>query len=169
MSDNSVNTKEDKEVRTSEAPVVKDDRKTVENDTKTVVKDDTKTEHEKKPSKMKPSLNEKETAPSSPAAPSSAAAPYPRVAGRSDTSPDRYERSHGKTRYKPFFRRKVCKFCTKKLTIDYKEPEILRRFTTDRGKILPRRITGTCAKHQRKLAIAVKRARILALLPFVAK
>ena len=72
-------------------------------------------------------------------------------------------------RPKPFFRRKVCKVCTGKLKLDYKDAATLRRFTTDRGKILPRRITGTCAKHQRRLAQAIKRARILALMPYVAK
>ena len=56
---------------------------------------------------------------------------------------------------------------TQKLKIDYKEPDALRRFITERGKILPRRITGTCAKHQRKLAVEIKRARAVALLPFV--
>lgn len=68
---------------------------------------------------------------------------------------------------KVFFKKKVCKFCTQKLKIDYKD-DGLRRFVTERGKILPRRITGTCAKHQRALALAIKRARIIALLPFVA-
>jgi len=72
-------------------------------------------------------------------------------------------------RHKPFFRRKVCKFCTKKYKMDYKDVSVLRRFTSDRGKILPRRITGTCAKHQRQLSKTVKRARVLALMPFVAK
>lgn len=70
---------------------------------------------------------------------------------------------------KGFFRKKVCKFCTNKLRIDYKDPDTLRRFVTERGKILPRRITGSCAKHQRALAIAIKRARSLAFLPFVSK
>ena len=65
-----------------------------------------------------------------------------------------------------FYKKKVCRFCTQKLKIDYKEPEALRRFITERGKILPRRITGTCAKHQRKLAVEIKRARVLALLPY---
>ena len=69
---------------------------------------------------------------------------------------------------KVFFKKKVCKFCIQKLKIDYKDADTLRRFITERGKILPRRITGTCAKHQRALALAIKRARILALLPFVA-
>jgi len=67
-------------------------------------------------------------------------------------------------------RRKVCTFCTEKAeVIDYKRPELLRRFLTDRGKIKPRRRTGTCAKHQRRLAVAIKRARHLALLPHVAE
>ncbi|MDR2110483.1 MAG: 30S ribosomal protein S18 [Spirochaetaceae bacterium] len=69
---------------------------------------------------------------------------------------------------KIYFKKKVCKFCTQKLRIDYKDADVLRRFITERGKILPRRITGTCAKHQRALAAAIKRARIIALLPFVA-
>ncbi|GMO47693.1 MAG: hypothetical protein Ta2G_03260 [Termitinemataceae bacterium] len=69
---------------------------------------------------------------------------------------------------KYFVKKKVCKFCTQKLKIDYKDPDTLRRFITERGKILPRRITGNCAKHQREVAAAIKRARILALLPFVA-
>ncbi len=66
-----------------------------------------------------------------------------------------------------FFRKKVCRFCTQKIVADYKDPDTLRRFTTERGKILPRRITGTCAKHQRVLAREIKRARVLAYLPFV--
>ena len=70
---------------------------------------------------------------------------------------------------KVFFKKKVCKFCAQKLKADYKVPEALRRFTTDRGKILPRRITGTCAKHQRALTVEIKKARCLALLPFVEK
>ena len=69
---------------------------------------------------------------------------------------------------KVFFKKKVCKFCMQKLKIDYKDADTLRRFITERGKILPRRITGTCAKHQRSLALAIKRARTIALLPFVA-
>ena len=69
---------------------------------------------------------------------------------------------------KAFFKKKVCRFCVQKLKIDYKDADTLRRFITERGKILPRRITGTCAKHQRALAAAIKQARIIALLPFVA-
>jgi small subunit ribosomal protein S18 len=64
-------------------------------------------------------------------------------------------------------KRRVCSFCVDKIDeVDYKEASRLRRFTSERGKILPRRITGNCARHQRQLTVAVKRARILALLPF---
>jgi small subunit ribosomal protein S18 len=70
---------------------------------------------------------------------------------------------------KVFFKKKVCKFCAQKMKIDYKEADTLRRFITERGKILPRRITGTCAKHQRALALAIKQARSIALLPYVAE
>jgi len=70
---------------------------------------------------------------------------------------------------KGFFRKKVCRFCTQKVVIDYKDADMLRRYTTERGKILPRRITGTCSKHQRELAVNIKRARALALLPYVVK
>jgi len=67
-----------------------------------------------------------------------------------------------------FYRRKrVCKFCVEKLEyIDYKDVKTLQQFIPERGKILPRRISGTCALHQRKLQNAIKRARIAALLPF---
>jgi small subunit ribosomal protein S18 len=68
-----------------------------------------------------------------------------------------------------YFKKKVCKVCANKLTLDYKDVDTLRRFTTERGKILPRRITGTCAKHQRALSREIKRARAIALLPFVAQ
>ena len=68
---------------------------------------------------------------------------------------------------KPFFKKKVCRFCTQKLRADYKDADTLRRFITEQGKILPKRITGTCAKHQRALAVAIKQARVIALLPFV--
>ncbi len=65
-------------------------------------------------------------------------------------------------------RKKVCSFCVDRSlsVIDYKEPNKLRRFISERAKILPRRITGTCAEHQRKLTTAIKRARYLALLPY---
>ncbi len=65
-------------------------------------------------------------------------------------------------------RPKICQFCAdKNITIDYKASDMLRRFVTEEGKIRPRRQTGTCARHQRELARAVKRARHIALLPFV--
>ncbi len=71
-----------------------------------------------------------------------------------------------KARYVP--RRKICSFCKDKVkTIDYKDPVKLRHYISDRAKIEPRRRSGTCAKHQRLLAMAVKRARYLALLPYV--
>lgn len=64
-------------------------------------------------------------------------------------------------------RRKVCQFCADKVEhIDYKDTARLRKFTSDRGKILPRRMTGTCAMHQRQLTEAIKRARHIALLPY---
>jgi len=71
-------------------------------------------------------------------------------------------------RRRVFHRRKVCRFCAdKNLSIDYKEPKTLRMFTTERGKIIPRRISGACARHQRKLTVAIKQARTIALLPYV--
>ena len=64
-------------------------------------------------------------------------------------------------------RKMVCSFCVDKIeTIDYKDVAKLRRFISERAKILPRRVTGTCARHQRQLTVAIKRARHLALLPF---
>lgn len=66
------------------------------------------------------------------------------------------------------YRRRYCRFCEKKIDkVSYKEVDHLKFFITDRGKIIPRRISGACARHQRQLTIAAKRARILALLPFV--
>lgn len=64
-------------------------------------------------------------------------------------------------------RRRTCRFCTDKdVELDYKDPQVLRYFVTDRGKIVPRRTSGACAKHQRAITTAVKRARMIALLPF---
>lgn len=66
-----------------------------------------------------------------------------------------------------FGRRKVCPFCAdKSLVLDYKNPIVLRRFITERGKMIPRRISGVCAKHQRRLSQAIKRGRHIALLPY---
>ena len=71
-------------------------------------------------------------------------------------------------RVRPRKRKKVCNFCVEKATsIDFKDSAKLRRYTSERGKILPRRTTGTCAAHQRQLTIAIKRARQIALLPYV--
>ena len=83
----------------------------------------------------------------------------------------RFKKSRARTGNRPKYvpRRKFCSFCTGGVeTIDYKDPTKLTRFISDRGKIEPRRKTGTCAKHQRALAVAIKRARHLALLPYVA-
>ena len=67
-------------------------------------------------------------------------------------------------------KKKVCSFCVDKVeAIDYKDVSKLRRYVTERGKILPRRISGNCAKHQRQLTLAIKRARNIALLPFTAE
>jgi len=67
-----------------------------------------------------------------------------------------------------FRRRKVCKFCADHIEyIDYKDSKLLYNYIKERGKILPRRISGTCATHQRKLTAAIKRSRVIALLPFV--
>ncbi len=75
-----------------------------------------------------------------------------------------FDKNNPKTRR----RRKVCQFCADKATyIDYKDTAKLRRFLSERGKILPRRTTGTCAMHQRELTEAIKRSRQIALLPYV--
>jgi small subunit ribosomal protein S18 len=74
-------------------------------------------------------------------------------------------RPRGKRQY--FRKKKVCKFCVEKMDfIDYKRADILSQFVQERGKILPRRMTGVCARHQRWLGVAIKRARNIALLPF---
>ena len=89
---------------------------------------------------------------------------------RGRAKPDfRGQGGHGRPR-SGYFRRKVCRLCVNKInSVDYKDVDLLRKFVTDRGKILPRRMTGTCAKHQRIVAAAVKRARTIALLPYVTK
>ena len=85
------------------------------------------------------------------------------MAIRKATKPKRTRWSGGK--YVP--KRKICSFCSNKIEeIDYKDPTKLRQYISDRGKIESRRRTGTCAKHQRALAVAIKRARHLALLPY---
>ena len=73
----------------------------------------------------------------------------------------------GKARGRSFGRRKVCRFCADdSVVLDYKNPSVLKNFITDRGKMVPRRISGNCAKHQRALSLAIRRARMIALLPF---
>jgi len=66
-----------------------------------------------------------------------------------------------------FHKKKFCRFCTdSNINIDYKNPVVLNSFVTERGKIMPRRITGNCANHQRELTVAIKRARSIAIMPF---
>ncbi|MCS6994617.1 MAG: 30S ribosomal protein S18 [Anaerolineales bacterium] len=80
---------------------------------------------------------------------------------------EREEAGHATDR-RFYARPKICQFCAdKNLRIDYKNVDLLKRYVTEEGKIRPRRQTGTCARHQRALAVAVKRARHIALLPFV--
>jgi small subunit ribosomal protein S18 len=77
-------------------------------------------------------------------------------------------RDAGNRKKRVFHRRKVCRFCADtSMVINYKDVKSLRHFTTERGKIIPRRISGTCAKHQRSLTQAIKHARTIALLPYV--
>ena len=78
------------------------------------------------------------------------------------------DRDRGEKGY--FFRKKVCKFCVEKMdALDYKDVSRLQKFITEKGKILPSRISGTCARHQRRLSQAIKFARSIALLPFTAE
>ncbi|MDD2227375.1 MAG: 30S ribosomal protein S18 [Clostridia bacterium] len=79
------------------------------------------------------------------------------------------EPREGFKRFKKMGKKRVCNFCVEKAkSIDYKDTAKLKHYVTEKGKILPRRQTGTCSKHQRALAMAIKRARIMALLPFKA-
>lgn len=80
---------------------------------------------------------------------------------------ERSDDDKGGSRRRPMFRRKVCRFCADKtLKIDYKDVKTVSQFVTERGKMTPSRITGNCARHQRLLTTAIKRARSIALLPF---
>jgi small subunit ribosomal protein S18 len=82
---------------------------------------------------------------------------------RKDQSKDRGK----KKRRRAFTRRRVCRFCAdKKAKVDYRDPSSLKFFITERGKIIPRRISGNCAAHQRKVAKAIKQARQIALMPY---
>lgn len=83
---------------------------------------------------------------------------------------DRNREDRGERRGGRKSRKKVCSFCTNKIyDIDYKDIPRLRYYLSERAKIVPRRVTGTCARHQRQLTIAIKRARHIALLPFVSE
>ncbi|HMF92458.1 MAG TPA: 30S ribosomal protein S18 [Candidatus Angelobacter sp.] len=96
-----------------------------------------------------------------------------RPQGRPDRPerPDRGPGGSGRDGGRKFFRRKkVCKFCVEKIDdINYKEVRLLQQFVAERGKIVPRRLTGVCTPHQRRLTAAIKRARNIALLPFAAR
>ncbi len=82
---------------------------------------------------------------------------------------DTRTRGNGLDRRRPL-RRKVCKFCLDRVeAIDYKDTARLVKFTSERGKILPRRVSGTCARHQRQLARAIKRGRVVSLMPYLAE
>ena len=92
---------------------------------------------------------------------------------RDNRRPDYYNKDQqgmGSDKRRVYMKKKVCRFCLDKtLVLDYKNKDILRRFTTEGGKIIPRRISGNCAKHQRMLAAEIKRARFIALLPYLKK
>ena len=107
-----------------------------------------------------------------PAASAPAESAPPRPEGRTEERPGGFGRrpgGGGGGRGRFGARRKVCAFCVDKIdVIDYKDPVKLRRFISERGKIEPRRKTGTCARHQRRLTLSIKRARHLALLPYTA-
>jgi small subunit ribosomal protein S18 len=88
--------------------------------------------------------------------------------GRGKAGPQGAQQGKDGQRRPMFRRRKVCKFCADKIDdINYKDVKLIGPFVPERGKILPRRISGTCAKHQRKLQTAIKRARQIALIPYV--
>ena len=106
-------------------------------------------------------------------APAETTSPRPEAPGRSEERSGGFGRrpggGGGGGRGRFGSRRKVCAFCVDKIdTVDYKDSGKLRRFISERGKIEPRRKTGTCARHQRRLTLAIKRARHLALLPYTA-
>jgi len=118
-------------------------------------------------------------APAAPAAPSAPASPGPRPYGRGPGGPGGRRpggpggrpggRGEGGPR-KFFRRKKVCKFCVEKIdSINYKDVRLLGQFVAERGKIVPRRLTGVCTPHQRRLTAAIKQARNIALLPFAAR
>ena len=114
--------------------------------------------------------------PATPAAPSAPASrPYGRgpggPGGRRPGGPGGRPGGRGEGGPRKFFRRKkVCKFCVEKIdSINYKDVRLLQQFVAERGKIVPRRLTGVCTPHQRRLTAAIKQARNIALLPFAAR
>ena len=112
-----------------------------------------------------------EETPAPPAAPRPSGPPHHSAGGRPPGGPGgpgaRPGGPHRRGKRNYVRKKKVCRFCVDKVDlIDYKKPEILQSFVQERGKILPRRITGTCARHQRWLTVAIKRAQNIALLPF---
>ncbi len=112
--------------------------------------------------------------PAAPAAPQAGAAapPHPRAGGPGRRpGPGGRPGPRGEGGPRKFFRRKkVCKFCVEKIdSINYKDVRLLSQFVAERGKIVPRRLTGVCTPHQRRLTAAIKQARNIALLPFAAK
>ncbi len=87
-----------------------------------------------------------------------------------NTNYDNKNFGDGDNKRRIYLRKKICRFChDKTLKIDYKNFDLLRRFTTEGGKIIPRRITGNCAKHQRLITSAIKRARYISLIPYLKK
>ena len=104
-----------------------------------------------------------------PAAPQAAAPSSPSPSpSPSPSHPPRSGRSGGRSKF--FRRKKVCKFCTEKIdAIPYRDVRLLQQFVAERGKIVPRRLTGVCTTHQRRLTRAIKQARNIALLPFATK
>lgn len=109
-------------------------------------------------------MAEQETTATTPAPESGGAQETPR---QETPRPARRERPQGGGGRKFFRRRKVCKFCVEKIdVIDYKDYRLLQQFVGERGKIMPRRLTGVCTPHQRRLTLAIKQARNIALLPF---
>ncbi len=111
-----------------------------------------------------------ESGPSSGSGSSSGSGPAPRSGGRPQGGPGGRPQGGPGGRGKFFRRKKVCKFCTEKIdAIPYRDVRLLQGFVAERGKIVPRRLTGVCTTHQRRLTRAIKQARNIALLPFATR
>lgn len=116
-----------------------------------------------------PAAPEQTAAPAA-AAPTGGGAPSGRPAGPGGPRPPRTGGPGGPGGRKFFRRKKVCKFCTEKIdAIPYRDVRLLQGFIAERGKIIPRRLSGVCTRHQRKLSNAIKQSRNIALLPFAAR